>query len=128
VRALAALALLALAACSPRAQAPAGPTFRLDCAKGFEAQAAALAADPAIKAAPRGEGQPYRFFNAADGKTAWVVTEAGSAAHPAIVEQAAARENGALAMKNRGCAYGDRAGYDELLRYMDTLSAGRRGG
>jgi hypothetical protein len=128
VRAPAALALLALAACSPKAQAPSGPAFQLDCAKGFEAQAAALAADPAIKAAPKGEGQPYRFFNAADGKTAWVVTESGSAAHPAVVEQAAVRENGVLTMKNRGCAYGDRAGYDELVAYMETLSAGRRGG
>jgi hypothetical protein len=128
VRTPAALALLALAACTPKPQQAAGPAFRLDCGQGFAAQAAAIAADPAIKAAPRGEGQPYRFFNALDGKTAWVITEPGSAAHPAIVEQAAGRENGALVMKNRGCAYGDRAGYDELVRYMDALSAGRRGG
>lgn len=126
MRRLAGLALLALAACSQEPPAPPPPAFVLDCAQGFAPLAGAIAADPNFKVAPKGEGQPYLFYNALDGKTAYVVTEQGSAAHPAIIEQKAARENGQRVMKNGGCSYGDKAGYEELLRYMDSLG-GRAG-
>lgn len=126
MRSAAVLALLALAACSQEPKTPPLPAFVLDCAKGFEPLAGAIAADPNFKVAPKGEGQPYLFYNALDGKTAYVVTEEGSAAHPAIVEQKAVRENGQRKMQNGGCSYGDKAGYDELIRYMDSLG-GRAG-
>lgn len=108
------LALLCLAAaCAPKAPPP---PLQLDCDMGFDALAAAVARDPALKlaAAP---GEPYGFYNAADGAVSFVVTRPEAPAHPAILRQAASDGR----MQTTGCSYGDRAAYDQLVAYVSSL-------
>ena len=115
------IALAGLGACAPKAAAPP-PAPALDCARGFEALSQAVAATPGMTLAPRTPGEPYRFYNAGDGKTSYMVTEVGAPGHPAILMQSAA----AGAQQTTGCPFGDRGGYDQLLGYLKSLSGARR--
>lgn len=124
MRLAAALAVLTLCACAPE-PAPRPVPMALDCAQGFATLTARVAADPAIRQAPKEPNEPYRFYNAVGGKAAYMVTEAGAPGHPAILMQEAVREGGRLTMKNTGCAYGDQAGYRQLEAYLESLHAGR---
>ena len=122
MRALAlALVPFTLCACSPKAEAPP-PLPALDCAKGFAALSAELAANPALRQAPREPGEPYRFYLAQAGGAAFVVTEPGAPGHPAILKQERAGDG----MRNSGCPFGDRAGYAEVEAYLSSLAAARR--
>ncbi len=114
-------ALLTLGACSETAEAPL--VYRgLDCGQPFEAQAAALAAQPELVAAPRDPAEPYRFYSSADGKTSYLFTEKGAPGHPAIMMQQAKGSE----VVTTGCPYGDKAGYDQLHAYLDGLKHWRR--
>lgn len=124
MRLAAVLAVLVLCACAPRAD-PQPKILMLDCAAGFEALTAQIAADPAIHQAPKEPNEPYRFYNAVGGKAAYMVTEAGAPGHPAVLMQQAVRDGGRLTMKNSGCPYGDPAGYRQLQAYLESLHAGR---
>lgn len=115
---LAAFAFLALASCARPAPPPA--PVALDCARGFDELATRIAADPAVKLAPS-PGEPYRYYNSADGKLSYVVTETAAPAHPAIVRQVA----GADRLVTDGCGFGDRPSYDKLLAYLRDLARGR---
>ena len=97
-RALPLLALAALVACAPKANAPAAVT--LDCAQGFAALKGKIVAQPSLKPAPQEPSEPYRAYSTADGHASYFITEPGAPAHPAILMQQAA--NGQL--KNTGCA------------------------
>jgi len=108
---------LALGACSPKADMPP-PAAPLDCAKGFEALSAAIAATPGITRAPKTPGEPYSFYNAEDGRTSYVVTETGAPGHPAILMQAM----GPAGQETTGCPFGDKAGYDQLAAYLASLA------
>jgi len=120
-----ALLALALAACTPpQAEAPPAPPA-LDCARGFEALSAAIAAAPGVIAAPRTPGEPYRFYNAEDGSASYLVTEPGAPGHPAILKQESASEAGRKVMRNTGCPYGDAKGYAGLEAYLASLAAAR---
>jgi hypothetical protein len=123
IRRAALAVLLAAAACAPKPEAPAAPPplAKLDCARGFEALALALADQPGLVLAPKAPGEPYRYYNAEDGRTSYVVTEPGAPGHPAIVRQA----TGAKGQVTEGCPFGDRGGYDELLAYLETLNLAR---
>ena len=115
---------LVLSACSPTAPAteaetPAAVAF--DCATGFDALSAAIAAAPGLKAAPKEPGEPYRFYSATDGSVSYMITEPGAPGHPAVLRQAA--KGGAIV--NDGCPYGDRAGYEQLLAYLEGLAKAR---
>ncbi|MFN3523177.1 MAG: hypothetical protein ACK4YQ_13095 [Phenylobacterium sp.] len=110
------LILLALGACAPAAEAPPQPVA-LDCARGFDALVQAVAAQPGFVEA-QAPGEPYRYINAEDGRTSYVVTREGAPGHPAIVRQAGGRTT--------GCGYGEKAGYDQLLAYLESLSQARR--
>ena len=114
------LSLAALSACAPKARAPAA--VALDCAQPFEAQVARITAQPGLKPAPEEAGEPYRAYSTADGHASYFITRPGAPAHPAILMQEAA----AGQMRNTGCAYGDKAAYQELMAYLTGLSAGRR--
>ena len=117
------LLALALAACTPRdEQTPAAAALDLDCAKGFAALSTAIAAQPGVVAAPREPGEPYRFYNTEDGRTSYMVTEAGAPGHPAIIRQASGVSDQAI----DGCAFGDKAGYDQLTAYLSSLSDARK--
>lgn len=117
---LAAAALLALAACAPE---PATPQpVALDCAKTFEALSAAVLAQPGLEPAPKDPAEPYRFYRLDGAGVAYVLTEPGAPGHPAIFRQDAAQENGRKVMKNTGCPYGDRKGYEQVLAYLGSLS------
>jgi hypothetical protein len=94
------------------------PAAVLDCAKGFEALSAAVAATPGMTRAPKTPGEPYSFYNAEDGKTSYVVTEAGAPGHPAILMQAM----GPAGQETTGCPFGDKAGYDQLAAYLASLA------
>jgi len=122
VRAWAALsALLALGACSEPAEAPVAYKS-LDCAQPFEAQAAALVAQPQLVPAPKDPAEPYRFYSSADGRTSYLVTEPGAPGHPAIMMQQARGSD----VVTTGCPYGDKSGYDQLHAYLDGLKHWRR--
>ena len=114
-----ALLCLTAASCAPQAPPPRQP-LQLDCAKGFDALAAAVAAAPRLQlAAPPGE--PYGFYNAADGAISFVVTKPEAPAHPAILRQAAAGGT----MRTTGCSFGDKAAYEQLVGYLGSLAAAR---
>jgi hypothetical protein len=118
--ALALLSVYALAACAPKAQpAPAA----LDCRQPFEALKAKITSQPGLNAAPPEPGEPYRVYSSADGQASWFVTEPGAPAHPAILMQQVKPGGG---MANSGCAYGDKAAYEQLMAYLASLKAGRK--
>ena len=111
---------LSLAACAPKAKPPAVVT--LDCSQPFEALKAKITAQPGLNPAPQEPTEPYRAYSTADGHASYFITEPGAPAHPAILMQQAA----AGAMTNTGCAYGDKAAYDQLMAYLTGLKAGRK--
>ena len=123
--AAASLAALA-AACAPadRKAEPAAPAplAELDCARGYDALAAEIAAQPDLVQAPS-PGEPYRFLNHRSGTPSFVVTLPEAPAHPAILKQ----ESLAGGMRTTGCRFGDQAAYDQLVTYIESLAA-RRGG
>ncbi|WP_374575655.1 hypothetical protein [Phenylobacterium sp.] len=110
------LLLLALGACS-QGPAPGPAPVALDCAKGFEPLSQAIAAQPSFTEA-EAPGEPYRYINAEDGKVSYVITRPGAPGHPAIIRQ--------VGGETTGCAFGDKAGYDQLLAYLSSLSGARK--
>ena len=112
--------LLSLCACAPKPPPAAPPEFQIDCALGYDALAARIAAVPGIVLA-RTPGEPYHYFNAADGHASYVVTLAGGAGHPAVIQQTAGTDG----MIQTGCSYGDKAGYDRLVAYLKSLAGAR---
>ena len=108
---------LALAACAPQAEAPA-QVPQLDCALGFDALAAKIAAEPGVRPAPPEPGEPYRFYTSADASVSYMITLKGAPGHPAILEQRAAAGH----VTNSGCPFGDKAGYDQLNAYLQSLA------
>ena len=120
-QALLALLLLPICACSPKAEAPA-ELLGLDCAQPFEAQAAALTAQPTLKPAPEDRAEPYKFYSSDDGHVSYLITKPGAPGHPAIMMQRAAGGT----VTTTGCPYGDRKAYDKLLAYLEGLKAWHR--
>jgi hypothetical protein len=120
VRGLALLPLFILSACAPREHAPAALPL-LNCERGFDTLSAEIAASPSLKQAPKEPGEPYRFYSAVQGGTSYVVTEPGAPGHPALLKQ----ESAGGQITNSGCPYGDKAGYDQVVAYLKSLSAGR---
>jgi hypothetical protein len=116
-----AILLAALAACAPKAPPPSA--IALDCSQSFEAQKAKITSQPNLNAAPAEPGEPYRAYSTADGKASYFITEPGAPAHPAILMQQVG-EGGA--MKNSGCAYGDKTAFDQLTTYLASLRAGHK--
>jgi len=114
---LALTAALVLAACSSKTEDQAVSYLGLDCAQPFEAQAAALVAQPKLDPAPVEPAEPYRFYSSADGSVSYLITQASAPAHPAIMMQ---RAGGGTVMTT-GCRYGGQKAYDELLAYLDGL-------
>jgi hypothetical protein len=112
--------LLTVGACAPREQAPAALPL-LTCERGFETLAAEIAGSPSLKPAPKEPGEPYRFYSAIEGGTAYVVTEPGAPGHPAILKQEAAGGQ----VTNSGCPYGDKAGYAQVEAYLRSLRGAR---
>jgi hypothetical protein len=123
VRAVAALALLSLplCACAPKTDAPAD-LLGLDCSQPFDAQSAALKAQPGLKPAPKDYAEPYLYYSSEDGRVSYLITLPGAPGYPAIMMQRAA--NGQV--KTTGCPYGDQKGYDQLMTYLDGLKTWRR--
>lgn len=114
-------ALLTLAACAPDAEPPA-TYLALNCAQPFEAQAAALSAQPNLDPAPEDRAEPYRFYSSLDGRTSYLITKPSAPGHPAIMMQKAEGPT----VKTTGCPYGDRRKYDELMAYLDSLKTWTR--
>ena len=119
---LALFPLIALQACAPEPP-PARQKLVLDCSLSYETLAAKVLAQPGLKPAPQERGEPYGFYNMEGGGEAFVLTHPGAPGHPAVFKQEAVQENGRKAMKNTGCAYGDKAGFDEVMAYLESLSA-----
>ncbi len=119
---LALIPLLALQACAPEPP-PARRKLVLDCNLPYETLAARVLAQPGLKPAPQERGEPYRFYNMEGGGEAFVLTQPGAPGHPAVFKQEAAQENGRKVMNNTGCAYGDKAGFDQVMTYLESLSS-----
>ena len=113
--------LLALQACAPEPP-PARQKLTLDCSLPYETLAARVLAQPGLKPAPQERGEPYRFYNMEGGGEAFVLTHPGAPGHPAVFKQEAVQEDGRKVMKNTGCAYGDKAGFDQVMAYLQSLS------
>ena len=111
---------LSLAACAPKAKPPA--TVALDCSQPFETLKTKITTQPGLVPAPQEPTEPYRAYSTADGHASYFITEPGAPAHPAILMQQATGG----AMTNTGCAYGDKAAYDQLAAYLTGLKAGRK--
>jgi hypothetical protein len=122
-RAAALLTLLTLAACSEKPTDQPAAYADLNCARPFEAQVAAITAQPRLVPAGTVGAEPYSYYSAADGSVSYLVTRPGSPAHPAIMIQRA--RNG---VHTSGCAYGDKKAYDELLAYLESLKTWTRTG
>lgn len=121
MRALAALPILfSICACAPKAE-PQVRAIELDCARPFEALEQAVV-DQDLRPAPKDPNEPYRFYSTPDGKASYLVTEPGAPGHPAIMMQRAIRGD----VITTGCSYGDKAGYDQLHAYLDSLKSWRR--
>ena len=114
--------LIALQACAPEPP-PARQKLVLDCSLPYETLAARVLAQPGLKPAPQERGEPYRFYNMEGGGEAFVLTHPGAPGHPAVFKQEAAQENGRKVMNNTGCAYGDKAGFDQVMTYLESLSS-----
>jgi hypothetical protein len=114
--------LAALGACTPKAAPPPpAPAFTLDCAKGYGALAADLAASPALKLTTE-TGEPYLYYNQKEGGgPSYVVTQVGAPGHPAVIKQEAVQIEGKKSMMTAGCPYGDPQGYARLLAYLQGL-------
>jgi hypothetical protein len=112
-----AAAAFAMTACTPPGVEEKVAYLGLDCAQPFEAQAAALAAQPKLDPAPVETAEPYRFYSSLDGGTSYLITQPSAPAHPAIMMQKA----GGGTVVTTGCRYGDLKAYDELLAYLDSL-------
>jgi hypothetical protein len=123
MRAAAILAAFTLAACSPAPDAQRVSYRDPDCAQPFEAQVAALTAQPKLTPAGVVGSEPYHYYSSADGRTSYLITRKGSPAHPAILIQRAA-----ASVTTSGCAYGDKAAYAELLAYLESLKTWTRKG
>src|SRR5690606_25376266 len=119
VRALALALLLTASGCAPKTEPPR-PPLALDCGEGFEALSSAIAAEPGLKLADA-PGEPYGFYNSADGALSFVVTRPGAPAHPAVLRQIAAGGR----METTGCAFGDKAAYEQLIAYVGSLAGAR---
>lgn len=112
---------LGLSACQ-KPPPPPPPQLRFDCARGFEALAADIAAAPGAKLANT-PGEPYRYYNVDDGSVSYVVTLKTAPAHPAVFKQIA----GPKGTSTIGCAYGDKPSYDRFVAYLKDLAKARRG-
>jgi hypothetical protein len=108
-----------LAGCAPQAEAPA-PAIVFDCAQSFADQVARITTARGMTRAPVAR-EPYRYYNAADGATSFVITDPQAPAHPAIIRQRALGGG----METTGCAYGHKGAYDELLAYVASLGRNR---
>jgi len=115
-----ALAALLTAGCEAAEPPPPAP-LALDCGRSFESLTAAVTAQDLI-AAPVERAEPYRFWSAPDGRTSYLVTQPGAPGHPAVMMQQ--MKDGQVV--TTGCPYGDRAGYDQLHAYLDSLKTWRR--
>ena len=89
----------------------------------YDALSAKVLAYPGLVPAPQERGEPYRFYNVAGGGEAFVLTQPGAPGHPAVFKQEAVQENGRKVMKNTGCAYGDEAGFGQVMAYLEGLGA-----
>ncbi len=94
----------------------------LDCSQSFAALSQRIVGQPGLNAAPKDPAEPYRFYSSADGATSYLITEPGAPGHPAIMMQKAVGHE----VKTTGCPYGDPAGYQKLLAYLDSLKAWHR--
>ena len=114
------LTSMTLCACAPKAKPAAA--VALDCSQPFAAQAERLTGQPGLKAAPKDPAEPYRYYSSEDGATSYLITEPGAPGHPAIMMQRAVHHD----VKTAGCAYGDKAGYQALAAYLDSLKTWSR--
>ena len=116
-----ALLLGLLAGACSEADAPAAPPLALDCARTFSELSAAVTAQPLNKA-PGDPAEPYDYYSTPDGRASYLITRPGAPGHPAVMMQ---QVKGADVVTT-GCPYGDRAGYDQLHAYLDSLKAWTR--
>lgn len=112
--------LLALGACTP--EPPPKPRLQLDCSLSYEALSAKVMAHPGLIQQPAEKGEPYRFYTVEDAGEAFVFTAPGAPGHPAILKQEVVRDASGAHMRNTGCPYGDKAGYEQVLAYLESLS------
>ena len=119
-QALILLTLLPLCACAPKTAPPVvDPAMALDCNQPFEAQVAAITAQPDLIPAPHDPLEPYRFYSTTHGRVSYLITEKGAPGHPAIAMEVAGKGR----VDITGCPYGDKAGYAKIIAYLESLKS-----
>ena len=116
-----AAAVLAAAVAAAPLTAGAG----LDCALGYDALTARM------KAAPKLQAYPSRYplldtYNDSAALTLYAVTREGHPAHPAFAMRKINGMGPGMAVVTSACGYGDKAGFEQLLRDIEILNAGVR--
>jgi hypothetical protein len=94
----------------------------LDCNAPFESLKGRIVAQPHLVPAPRDYAEPYDFYSSEDGKASYLITQPRAPGHPAIMMQRAQGSE----VKTTGCPYGDKAGYAQLMAYLEGLKTWRR--
>ena len=117
------LALAACAACTPKAAEQPVTYLEPDCSQPFDAQVAAIIAQPKLVPAGNVGAEPYSYYSSADGSVSYLITRKGSPAHPAIMIQRALG-----GVTTNGCAWGSKRAYDELKAYLESLKTWTRKG
>lgn len=115
------LAAVALAGCSQKTVEQPVAYLQPDCAAPFDAQVAAITAQPNLVPAGNVGAEPYSYYSSTDGSVSYLITRRGSPAHPAIMIQRA--RNG---VTTDGCAWGSKPAYEELKAYLESLKSWTR--
>lgn len=115
--------VLMLSACTRKPQEAPVAYLQPDCAQPFDAQVAAIIAQPRLVPAGNVGAEPYSYYSSADGSVSYLITRKGSPAYPAIMIQRA--HNG---VTTDGCAWGSKRAYDELKAYLESLKTWTRKG
>lgn len=114
-------ALIAAAALA----APLTSGTGLDCGLGVDALTAQMHALPKLQEYA-GRDPLLSTYNHSAGLALYVVTKPGHAAHPAIAKRRINGMGPGMSIDTSACGYGDKAGFDQLLKDIDVLNAGVR--
>ena len=97
----------------------------LDCALGMDALTAQMRTLPKLQEYAARDPL-LATYNDSAGLALYVVTKPGHAAHPAIAKRRINGMGPGMSIDTSACGYGDNAGFDQLLKDIDTLNAGVR--
>ncbi len=97
----------------------------LDCALGIDALTARMQSLPKLQAYA-GRDPLLGGYNDSAGLALYAVTRPGHPAHPAIARRKINGMGPGMSIDTSACGYGDKAGFDQLLKDIDLMNAAVR--